>query len=202
MWLCKQKTKQQSGHSRKSGNLWIIGSSPIMTIVCKLCLIVFLLISASACGFQPMYGDAGLSNSSLLGSRPEIFIGNIPNREGQFLRNLLIDRLYQNGRPANYSYELEFTPLEINSINMGIRRDGSATRIQIQVSTTMQLVRKSAEEKEVLFSRRFKSVGAHNMLYNQLASLTSREDIVEDILKEMSHEMVTSIDLYFYSYLD
>lgn len=161
-----------------------------------------MVFATSSCGFKPMYGEQGLSDATLTGARPEIFINNIPDREGQILRNLLIDQLYTNGRPINYTYEIEFTPLRIKTTEMGIKKDASATRIQVQITTDMKLVRNSYGEKEVILTRKFKSVGAHNLLYNQLASLTSREDIVRDILKEMSQEITAKLDLYFYDFVE
>jgi len=167
----------------------------------KYIFLVLIVLSVNSCGFKPMYGEQGISNESLVSSRPEIFIGNIPDRQGQILRNLLIDKIYTNERPNNYEYELEFTPLEIKTTEMGIKKDASATRIQVQISTIMNLVRSSGIKRDVVMTRKFKSVGAHNQLDNQLASLVSREDIVEDILKEMAQEITTSIDLYFYDFI-
>jgi len=149
-----------------------------------------------------MYGDEGLSNASLLAERPEIFIANIPDRHGQILRNFLIDRLYTNGRPTNFSYELDLSPIKEENTEMGIKKDSSATRIQVQVSTNMKIVRLTGEEKEVVFEHKIKSVGAHNVLDNQIASLVSREDLMSDILKEMADEIKTQVDLYFYSFLE
>ena len=157
-----------------------------------------MILTTASCGFKPMYGEQGLSNTILTSSRPEIFIDNIPDRQGQILRNLLIDKLYTKGRPINYTYKLRFTPLKIETTEMGIRKDASATRIQVQISTTMLLIKTSLNEEEVILTRKFKSLGAHNLLDNQLASLVSREDIIEDILKEISQEIVTSVNLYFY----
>lgn len=159
----------------------------------------FFLLVASGCGFQPMYASNSIFNKQSSAELPDISIGNIPDRQGQFLRNILIDRYYDQGRPTSYDYELEFSPIRKKNIEMGIKKDATATRIMVELSMDMKLVKKTDGDKKVVLERKIKTVGAHNLLTNQFASLISKEDITEDLLKEMADDIVTEINLYFYN---
>ena len=57
------------------------------------------LLAVSACGFTPMYAqnDAGADVAAYYS---DIFIENLKDRDGQYLRNALIDRIYVDGRVA------------------------------------------------------------------------------------------------------
>lgn len=153
-----------------------------------------MIFTASSCGFQPMY-----SSNGAVSNLPEIYVGNIPDEQGQFLRNILIDKYYTNGRPTNYDYELEFSPLNKKTIEMGIQKDATATRIMVELSINMKIIKNSEKGKITVFEKTIKTVGAHNLLTNQFASLISKEDITEDLIKEMSEDVFTEVNLYFYN---
>lgn len=156
-----------------------------------------LALCLGACGFQPMYGakeDAGAAGA--LGvSRSNIDIANIPDRNGQYLRNQLIDRLYANDRPADAPYLLTITPLKDTTTNLGIRRDATATRAMFEIDATMTLTDKKTGK--VLLTRQVRSVGGYNELDNQLATLVSEQNLTDNMLQELSDTIVRQLDLYF-----
>lgn len=154
-----------------------------------------LLALAGCGGFEPMYGTHSAAAREISLERPNVEIGNIPNREGQYLRNLLIDQLYTKNRPGDPAYTLNFSPIEKEVTNLGIQKDATATRVQIRLTTHMQLVEK-ATNKPVL-ERDLKSFGAYNLLDNQLATIVSQQSITESILQEIRNDAVTELDLYF-----
>ena len=153
--------------------------------------LVVALLFLSGCGFESVY--AAKAQSPL--SRPDIEIGNIPDRDGQYLRNLLIDRLYINGRPPDAVYQLKLSPLANNTVNIGIQKDATATRAQMQITTRMQLIEKSTGK--VLLQRALRAMGSYNLLDNQLATMVSQQNVTESILHEMSGDVMTELDLYF-----
>jgi LPS-assembly lipoprotein len=156
-----------------------------------LCLCLFLTAGLSACGFESLRAP----KNQLSVSRPDIEIGNIPDREGQYLRNLLIDRLYTHGRPADAAQQLKFSPLDKNISNIGIQSDATATVAQMQISTQMQLVEKATGA--VLLQRRLKAAGSYNLLDNQLATLVSQQNVTENILRGLGDDAVMELNLYF-----
>lgn len=159
------------------------------TIITCLCLAV----SLSACGFESMY--TAQNQGIAQGLKSSIEVDNIPDRDGQYLRNLLVDRLYTAGRPAEPRYQLKFSPLAKEVVNIGVQKDATATRAQMQIVTKMQLVEKNTGT--VLLERNLRTVGAHNLLDNQLATLVSQQNITEGILQELSDDIMTELSLYF-----
>ena len=170
--------RNKTCHSGVSRNLSLL--MPLMAI----------LLFLSACGFEPMHA-AGTSVMPSAG----IEITNIPDRDGQYLRNQLIDRLNIGGRPANAPYQLKFSVLSKTIVNLGIEKTATATRAQMQISTQMQLVEKRTGK--VLLKRPLRAIGAYNLLDNQLATLTSQQNTIENLLQEIGDDAVTELSLYF-----
>lgn len=161
----------------------------------KLVFAALALLSLAACGFEPMYGTKNAGAQAVATALPNIEVASIPDRDGQYLRNLLMDRLYKDGRPADAPYTLQLSKIEKNVTSLGIQKDATPTRAQIQVTSQLQLIEK-ATGKAVL-TRSLKTVGAYNMLEDQLATLVSEQNITESILQEMRDEAVTELSLYF-----
>ncbi len=155
-------------------------------------LYLLLALTVSACGFESVYARKDIPNAM---SGASIDIANVPDRDGQYLRNLLIDRLQSSGSPADAVYHLIFLPLNKNIVNIGIQKDATATRGQMQITTHMQLIEKSTGI--VLLERDLKTVGAYNLLDNQLATIVSQQNITENMLQEMSDDVVTELNLHF-----
>jgi LPS-assembly lipoprotein len=161
----------------------------------KFILVAVALSLAAGCGFEPLYGTHSPAAEAVSAALPSIEIASIPDRDGQYLRNLLIDRLNTRGRPADALYLLQLSKLEKNILNLGIQKDATATRAQIQITSHMQLIDK-VTGKPVL-ERDLKTVGAYNLLDDQLATMVSQQNITESILQEMRDDAVQELSLYF-----
>jgi LPS-assembly lipoprotein len=153
----------------------------------------FCAMFLSACGFTPMYG--GENSVARLASHSNIEIASIPDREGQYLRNELIDRLYLDGRPAETDYLLNVAPLRIVTTNLGIRKDATATRAMANIDTTLRLVEKRTGA--VLLERPVRVTGGYNFLDNQFATLVSRRSVHDNMLGALADNIVTELGLYF-----
>lgn len=153
------------------------------------------LLLLGACGFQPVYGDRGLHTATTV-AHNRISIANIPDRDGQYLRNQLIDHLYQRGAPANALYTLKIAPLSKEITDIGIRKDASSTRGQMDIRTQLTLVDNATGA--VVLKRQLHSVGGYNQLDNQFATLVSREALTENVLREISDNIVTELNLFFH----
>ena len=158
-----------------------------------LCCVLLL----SACGFQPLYkaqNAAGVRDSC-----KNIEIANIPDRDGQFLRNALIDRLYTAGRPSDALYKLTVAPLEKRNIALGIKKDASSTRSFLQFTTHVTLT--DNRSGKALLDRDMHVVGSYNILDNQYANTVSEQNVTENLLREMGDDILTELNVYFYSRL-
>lgn len=159
----------------------------------RMAAIFALCLALAGCGFKPLYGGHATGAQTVMSS--EVEIGNIPDREGQRLRNLLIDRMYLDGRPASAPYLLTVSPLKATLTNLGIRKDATSTRAMLEVTATMLLTDRATGA--VVLERQVRSVGGYNQLDNQFATLVSRESVNDLMLEEMSDTIVTEVALYF-----
>jgi LPS-assembly lipoprotein len=158
-------------------------------------VVLLALLALVACGFEPMYGTQSVQSQAVSTTLPDIEVSSIPDRDGQYLRNLLMDRLYQHGRPDEAPYILKFGTLSKSVVDFGLQKDATATRAQIQISGHMALVDRSTGKP--VMQRDLTTVGAYNLLDDQLATLVSQQNITESILQEMRDEAVTQLSLYF-----
>lgn len=125
----------------------------------------------------------------------DIEVLNIPDRDGQYLRNALIDRLYVAGRPASARYALEIAPLEKTSTNQAVRKDATYTRALVEISATLRL--RDRQSGEVVLERPVRALGSHNLLDNQFATISSRDSLNDRLLDELADSIQTALALHF-----
>lgn len=161
-------------------------------------LLLPLLLLPSACGFEPMYArpDA-TSQKSVAAAYSNVEIANIPDREGQYLRNALIDRLYLAGRPADAPFVLEIDPLHTTLTNQAVRKDATYTRALMEISTTLRLRERATGN--VVLERKQRALGSYNLLDNQFATLSSKESLNEHLLDELADSVQTALALHFHT---
>ncbi len=155
---------------------------------------LFLSLALTSCGFHPMYGDK--SDAATNANYSNVDILNIPNRDGQYLRNQLIDRMYLDGRPAETLYTLKVSPIKTLTTNIGIAKDATSTRAMAEVDTTIQLIDNATNK--VLLQRDIRATGGYNLLDNQFATIVSRQAVDEHMLEEVADDIVTELGLYFH----
>lgn len=160
-----------------------------------LLFIPFLILCA--CGFSPVYGTLGTGsdygNEDLL---TYITIDNIPNREGQILRNELIDRFYRNeGRPINPQFRLSVDDLTENLTDLDITETADSTRGQIKMDAIVSLVDLKTGER--LMERRVQAISSYNILGSEYASRVSEQNNRENALKNLARQIEMHVMLYF-----
>ena len=143
------------------------------------------MILLSACGFKPLYSSAEIINENIPYSPlAEVEITNIPDQEGQILRNHLIDRFYASGYPENPKYRLDVTRVneQIRDLDVTIRSD--ATREQIRLTTQLSLF--DIETQQIILTRSLSAVGSYNVLESQYTTYVSREDIRKNLIQDLA----------------
>lgn len=158
-------------------------------------LILFAVLVVSACGFHPVYGVNKYTSKGVEEYLQHTEIDNIPNREGQFLRNQLIDQFYRNGRPANPRYKLTVYALQEIERDLDITIDSDTTRGQLRLTTTMELYDKS--NGELLMQRPLRSIASFNIIESEFANRVSEQDTRENLLKDLARQIEEQIALYF-----
>ena len=103
------------------------------------------LAGLGGCGFQPVYmptssGKAGVAQRELAA----VYVGIIPDRPGQVLRQALQERLgNDSGTPANYDLRVTFG---IAGEGIGIEQDTIATRVRLSGTASWTLTARDAKK--------------------------------------------------------
>lgn len=161
----------------------------------RLALLALVLLgpALAGCGFRPVYGNysaVAMSGADL----GQVAIEPIGDRNGQVLRNLLIDRFYADGRPADPSHRLQIR-LAATTEDLGIRRDATATRARLRLVADYELLDTSTGQTAYRsFSR---AVVSYNLLEAQYATLVAEQDAYERGLTELAEDIRTRIALFF-----
>lgn len=148
----------------------------------------------SACGFTPMYGSHG-TKASAQHALSQTAIGNIPDREGQFLRNALIDRFYTNGMPASPAYNLSVQSIRERLRNLDVTKNADATRAQLRLDTKIRLT--DSKTGALLLERQLTAITSFNILQSQFTTRVSEQNARENALNDLASQIETQLSLYF-----
>jgi LPS-assembly lipoprotein len=156
-----------------------------------------LCLALSACDLRPLYmaeGDKQNPSDQLA----EIKIKVIPDREGQILRNHLLDCLNRSGEPTLPQAHLE-TRLTHNKVSISLRRDGTTQRFNVASVAEIKLWDKTG--KKTLYTDTIKHttsflVGDRTAAYGY-ASVMSERDAVERGLKLLADDIQLALATYY-----
>jgi len=151
------------------------------------------LLPLAGCGFQPVYGTraGGVSAGAALAN---VQVDPIADRNGQVLRNNLIDRFYTDGRPASPRYRLSIA-LTAAEEQLGIQKDATATRARLRLQANYELIDNNSGQ--VVYRTFSRSVVAYNLLDSQFAVLASRQGAYDRGLTDLADDIRTRLSLYF-----
>ena len=138
-----------------------------------------LALLLGACGFRPMMGG-DRADGSVASRLATVEIGDIADRSGQKMRNLLIDRFYHDRRPAAAEYRLEVA-LEAGEQSLAIEKDASASRAQWTATATYRLVHRPSGK--VVLQGSSRAVPGYNVNYYQWGSFVSEQDALDHVKK-------------------
>lgn len=156
----------------------------------------FSLLLVAACGFRPVYGvnrDTPLGVESRLAQ--QVRIENIPDREGQYSRNALIDRFYRDGRPVDPRYALFIQPVTETLTDLDITKTSDATRGQLLLDTVMFL--KNLETGKTVLQRSLRSITSYNILGSEFATRVTEENARQNALDDLARQAEMQLNLYF-----
>jgi len=160
---------------RKQGNM--VGKNTLFFII-----FIGFGLTATACGFQPLYSYSGAASTSALGT---VKILKINNRSGQKLRNFLLERMSQRHIQKKKLYSLQVRISETKS-NLNIRKDGSATRAILSISAGFILINNSNGSK---FTGTVWSKSGYNALDSKFATLSAENDARNRALRTIAEEI-------------
>lgn len=148
-----------------------------------------------ACGFQPVYGDHGGKPRGAATSFKDVAISLIPDREGQILRNELIDRLHYGTEIRTARYHLLISPIRQSRRNFDIAETADATRTQLRLATGMQLIDK--QNNKGVLKRNLEAFASYNIVDSQFATRVSRENARNNAITDLARQIERQLALYF-----
>jgi LPS-assembly lipoprotein len=147
----------------------------------------------AGCGFHPLYAQRG--SAPRINERLEdVAVDIIPNRQGQILRNELLDRVTPRGAPSHPTYHLGIQLTESRQ-EFAIRTDETATRSDV-ILTAQFTLRRSADDK-VVHQGIAVVRNSYDLLQNKFATLSAAEDARDRALTQLAEEIRTRLAIYF-----
>lgn len=152
-------------------------------------------LSLAGCGFSPLYGERSASSVAT----PElaaIQIDSIPNREGQIVRNSLLDKMQPRGAAPKPLYRLQIG-VSLARESLGVRIDDTATRGNLTMNASYTLI--DLASGKPLMSARSRAVSGYNILDSDFATVISENDAIRRTAVEVSEEIKTRVAVYLSS---
>ena len=154
-----------------------------------------VLLCLAACGFTPMYGNGvGENNKIAAQELSMVDIALIPDADGVFLRNILIDNFYQNGYPSNPRLQLNVANIQVQETDLDITIDSETTRKQIKLTTTLDL--KEMDTGKIVLTKPIYAITSYNVLDSQFTTRVSEQDVKEAALQDLARQIETQVLLY------
>lgn len=153
------------------------------------------LFAASGCGFRPLYGERSAASVSA----PElaaIQIDTIPNREGQLVRNSLLDKMRPHGAAGRDLYRLSVS-ISVGRESFGIRTDETATRGSLTMTAGYTLTDIASGTQ--LMSGNSRAVSSYNILDSDFATVISENDAIRRTAVDLSEEIKTRVAIFLSS---
>lgn len=154
------------------------------------------LLLVAACGFTPLYGSGNTGSSGLSATQglDQVDIDLIPDEEGVYVRNILIDQFYRGGYPSSPRFRLSVTPIQEQIVYLDITVDSESTRRQITVRSTLQLIDLSTGE--TVLNRAVSAISSYNVIGSQFTTRVSENDAREGALADLARQIETQVALY------
>lgn len=170
------------------------------TVTSKIAIASALLLSLSSCGFKPLYsindGQETNQTSVIFEETALIKIDPITDRNGQILKNELLELLTPNGEPANPKYKLKVTLDDFPSIKQGLQSDNTASRILINASAKYALYNADDVVKPILTGTA-RAKTSYNVLDNTYSSIVSKNTAEKRALGIIAEDISLRLGVYF-----
>ena len=160
----------------------------------KIPLLTLLVLICSACGFHPVYGVNQYQAVGVENLMAATQIANIPDREGQVLRNHLVDRFHRDGAQAE-TYTLVISPIQENIRDLDITKTSDSTRAQLRLTSAMTL--REAKSGDILLERPLTSIVSYNILASEFSTRISEDNARQNGLNDMADQIEALVSLHF-----
>lgn len=156
-------------------------------------LALLALLALPSCGFHPVYKGTDDNGSPVREELAQVEIMPMKERIGQILRNDLIDRFNNHGRPEAPLYHLS-VDVSVAEENLGILANGTTTLAAILASGVYSL---KDNKGSSIATGIVSSTGQYDKLNSMYGDLASKDAATERTLRELSEQITARISLYF-----
>ena len=158
----------------------------------KLISVLALAALLGGCGFHPMYAQrTPTSPKQTVADRLALIkIGTIQDRQGQILRNALVERLTPKGEPSKPAYTLRVT-LSKTEGGINFQKNATASSGETSVSATWVLTDLATGKSPA--GATFTSVDSFNYLGPRYGSIAEERDSEERVYLDMADMIVDRI---------
>lgn len=143
------------------------------------------------CGYRPLYASG--ARGGVADDLAMIKIALIPNRTGQQLRNILLDRMNPRGEPAQPLYKLEVAILPSRQ-ELGVRKDDTSTRANFILVGRYRLL--DAGNGRILFEAEGRRVASFNISDDEFSTISAAAAARRRVARELAEEIVVRIAVY------
>jgi LPS-assembly lipoprotein len=158
-----------------------------------------LLVTLSACGFKPLYGnqaDGAAANAgrTTVSELSQVRIIPLSDRPGQLLHNELRNEINPRGQSRNPSYDLRVS-LQETKQELAIRQDETATRANLRLQAKFTLLKNGAAER--LFSGSSLSIVSYDIVDSEYATYTAEKNARQRGIRELAENIHLRLASYF-----
>jgi LPS-assembly lipoprotein len=141
-----------------------------------------VVLLVGGCGFHPLYGQRAGARSAVPEQMAAIKIGTIEDRQGQLLRNALVDRLTPRGEPSAPAYDLRVT-LTQQMVGLGQQKNSYASLGEMSLSASFHL---GSRSDDAGFSGSAHTVVSVNYLGPRYASVAVEREASERAIGDIA----------------
>jgi len=153
--------------------------------------LTFAMLPLAACGFHPLYAESRRAADAP--ALAAIKVMPIADRMGQQLELSLREQFNPHGVSLETRYQLSVT-LAVSRADLGIQRDATATRGQVNVTAIIVLA--DAKTSKVLYRGSAHSLSAFNVVNDAFAAQVAQDDSDSRAVRDLADEIRTRIAIF------
>ena len=148
-------------------------------------------LAAAGCGFRPVYGtrsaDPGVDNELAT-----IRVNALPNRDGQLIRNALLQRLTPDGEPERPRYQLQMR-VSASEVTEAVQPDGTASRDEVIYRVAFDLINGDTK----VYTGNFTRMLSYDYLDQHYSNISARQDVQTRAADVIADQVQLELAAYF-----
>lgn len=153
-------------------------------------------MTLGGCGFKPLYGRNDGRSSQVQDRLAEVNVLLIPERQGQLLRQALLERLERSGAGAAPRYDLS-VQFGLSAEPIAIQQDSSVTRLRM-IGTASWSLLSQPPQRATLANGTVRDVDGFDIINQQFFAVElSRQALQRRMADALAERITTQLAIYF-----